>query len=304
MVTAQYLPLCACLTSLTLLTWLSWDILAASPQGRSWEGVLASSVSPLADGIWRLLRGGLAYLVIPMLVLACVAGILIALRRGARRAALGQLVLVLGANGSVQAIKYSMLPLGRSGREPDPYLYLSGHVAVTASTILAVLLVVRPHARRLALWCAWLALSAAGMAILLTRWHSLSQVLVPMFMCGAWAVAVYAVLGAWSRPPGRAALSGPASPRASGTSKLLATSGALILAVIGLAAWLGTPNWTPGGGRFGVLGASLALVAGAAAFTVGLASAFLPADPSPHGGRTDEPDAVPEPSGEVAPGAS
>ena len=148
---------------------------------------------------------------------------------------------MLGANATVQAIKYSLIPFGPSGSGDQANL--SGHVAVAASTILAMLLVAPPHARRLAIWCGWALLSGVCIAILLSRWHTPSQVLVPLFVCGAWAVAGYAVLsGAVARhlapsAPGRAA-AGPA-----GTSTLLTVGGTVVTVGILLSAWLGYPNW-------------------------------------------------------------
>jgi len=216
----------------------------------------------------------LAYLAIPALLLVCVLAVGIAIRNGRSRDAWAAVVLLVGANGTVQALKHPVLPFvslpaGAGGN-------LSGHVAVAAATCLAVLFLAPRRPARFAIWCAWAFLSALSIAILLSRWHTLGEVLVPMFICGAWGVAAFAAVGARSRSRNSAGM--PATQRAGqpGTPAVLACGGAVVLVLVGVAAWMGAVGAGTATGVAGVLAASFVLIAGAAAVTVGVVSAFLP----------------------------
>lgn len=259
--------------SLTLLlAWATTYGFRSTGPGQAWEAAATAAVTPLETGVWRLLRGTLAYLSIPAMLLVCACAVWFLFRRGRASEVIGVIVLVAGANATVQAIKHPLVPgLAQPGGSP---VNLSGHVAVAGATCFAVLLAAKPDARGRGGWVGWAFVSGLSAAILLTRWHTISEVLTPLFVSGAWAVATYSVLG-WMGSTGPQRRVGS---RVSGASALLATSGLVALSLMCIPGVLYTLDWFTQGGSARVLALSFTLVAASAAVTTGLASQLLPAD--------------------------
>jgi hypothetical protein len=163
-------------------------VLASTTIGRDWTQVVDDTMSD-RTGVWRLLRGGFAYLTIPALLLG-LAVLLVVTYRRSPRAAWVLAGTSLAGNVTVQLIKHpppgivAWLPL-------DP---LSGHVGVAASICLGWL-VVAPVARRLRFAVvAALVIAAVAWGMLLAGWHSPFQILCPLLICAGWALVGRAVL--------------------------------------------------------------------------------------------------------------
>ena len=95
-------------------------------------------------GVWRLLRGGLAFVAIPALLVVLAAMLFYLYRcRALRSLAVLGAVALLG-NVTAQSVKHVPLGLGQAWSTLNP---LSGHVAVAASIGLGWLIVI-PGAQR------------------------------------------------------------------------------------------------------------------------------------------------------------
>ncbi|MGV1009228.1 MAG: hypothetical protein ACOYBY_11560 [Dermatophilaceae bacterium] len=243
--------------------------LAYTTMGKAWEDAVSFGVAPLDAGVWRFMRGGLAYLAVPAALVVFVGAVSWAFRRRDKQAACAAVILVVGANVTMQAMKHSLLPI-----LPPAQRAISGHVCIAAATCLGVLLVVPLRARRAAVVFSWALLSAVSVAIVLTRWHTLGQVLLPLFSCATLAVSVYAVLGWLVRLQPLDAAHSFAPTSGVGTSGLLAGGGVLGLVLAWLAATVGPAEWLAQSGV--VLALSLAVVISAAAVCIGLSSVLLP----------------------------
>jgi membrane-associated phospholipid phosphatase len=137
-------------------------------------------------------------------IIACVVIGAIALLRGRRSYAVAAVLLVVGANVTVQLLKHVVLE--RTALAViAPNSFPSGHVCVVASLVLAALLVLPPALRPVlavpgAIWITVMAVSTV-----IAGWHRVSDIVAALLVCLGWAALVAAVLG-WGRLwlPGRA----------------------------------------------------------------------------------------------------
>lgn len=185
--------LCALLVGFALaaLALTLWAVVASSP---AWQSLSEGLVTHLRSrpGGWRLMRGGLHYLVLPGLGLLglVVAGLVWRRDRPALPAFVTGAVLTSLA---VQGTKQVQLP---GAPELNP---LSGHLGVAAG--LALPLLVLPVLPLLLRVLGSLALLVGtGGGVLLAGWHTLPQVAAPLGIGAACVVLAMAVAPGRERP--------------------------------------------------------------------------------------------------------
>jgi hypothetical protein len=158
--------------------------LARTQQGSSWGQLIDDTMSDRSE-VWRLLRGGLAFVAIPAL-LAVLAAMLLYLYR---RRALGSLAVLaavaLLGNVTAQFVKHVPFGLGDIWSTLNP---LSGHVAVAASIGLGWLIVV-PGCHRFVSTIAVLAtIAGVSAGVIVAGWHTPFQVLCPLLISTGWSM--------------------------------------------------------------------------------------------------------------------
>ena len=149
---------------------------------------VSESVRP-RPGAWRLLRGTMHYLAIPALLMLA-AGIGLTRWRRDRRAALTFAAVLLGTNLAVQAVKHVFMHVP-TGLNP-----LSGHVGIAVGLGFGYVCTLRGGSTRWSAAQAWMAvllMAGTGVAVLLTGWHTLPQVLAPMGIGAGCALLVGAL---------------------------------------------------------------------------------------------------------------
>ena len=209
-----------CVALALLCGFASWLLLrwfTGTRHGRSVVRWAADEVAQAAPSrtLWvHLLRGGLGWIADPVLVVVALVAVVVMLRRGRWREALVATVVWLGANGTVQAIKHGIVPFVPGHHAPE----LSGHQGVVWGAVVAVALAVAPRWRRTVVTWGAVAVVLMAVGILLTGWHTLDQVLVPLLICAAWTLLLVPfAAGDGTRParagtgPGAAAAVPPAA---------------------------------------------------------------------------------------------
>ena len=215
--------------------------------------LLRQDVRP-RPGAWRLLRGGLDHLALPALAVGTLVLVGDAWRRD-RASALLCLAGVLTTNVVVQGMKHGQVAA------PDGVNPLSGHVGVAAGIGLCWLAASGGRGgaghRGRAVQVLVVGLMAGGMpvAVLLTGWHTLVQVLVPVGIATGCAMAVGAGRG---RPPEQR----PLWPRSLLAVGALATGVALLSAHHWAAEATQRPVWA------GALSTAVAAAASACAIAL------------------------------------
>lgn len=169
----------------------AWAVTRSSPE--SWLGAGSAAgveaVAPRAERWVRLLRGGLGRLAVPVeLAVAAAALAAMAWHRRWRAAVVGCLVVV-GAIGTVQAVKHGWVPLGPGVEAP----VLSGHMPVVVAAATAVWLAVPARHRAAVAWWGAVAVLATGVGVVLTAWHTPAEVLASTALAVAWPLAVVPV---------------------------------------------------------------------------------------------------------------
>ncbi|HEU4331939.1 MAG TPA: hypothetical protein VFR40_12545 [Lapillicoccus sp.] len=174
-----------------------WGVEGYAPAYR-WQFVEVDVLSDVEVGLLRGYRSVLALVAIPTLALACLAVLVVSLRRRALSAIVVAGVSFLAANLGVQAVKHLVRPLPVLSRWEED-LHLSGHIGVVVGTAALLLVVLGPRHR------GWhgvvgsaIALAAAG--ILVSGWHSVSEVVASLFVASGTVVLVLATL---ARPAAR-----------------------------------------------------------------------------------------------------
>jgi hypothetical protein len=169
----------------------------STPTGRAWSEVVDATMRD-RPGVWGLLRGGYAYLLIPEL-LVVLAGLLVLVHRhrGSRAAwVLG--AVALASNLTVQFVKLAPLGIEQNPTALDP---LSGHVGVAAGVCLGWLVVAPPLWRARSAVATAAVLVAVTSGVLLAGWHSPFQLLCPLLMATGWAVVGAAALSVEASAP-------------------------------------------------------------------------------------------------------
>jgi hypothetical protein len=206
--------------------------LTSTPTGRRWSALIDDTTSDLG-GVWIVLRGVYAYLLIPALLVLLAVLLVLAYRRS-RRAACVFAAVALLTNLTVQFVKLAPLGIEQSPTALDP---LSGHVGVAAGVWLGWLLVAPTPWRLRSAAVGAAVLVAVTSGVILTGWHSPFQVVCPLLMATGWATAVAAVVrtvGRERRPSGL--------PRVTWHGVAAIVSGLVIIAVAS-AVLLALPGW-------------------------------------------------------------
>jgi hypothetical protein len=160
-----------------------------------WARVVDDTMSD-RPGVWRLMRGALAYLAIPGFFIVLVLMLIACFRRSVRAACVLAGVALL-SNVSVQLVKHGPLWLGGSWSSVNP---LSGHVGVAAGVCFAWLVVAPSELRRRSALASLIAIAGVSAGVVLAGWHTLFQVFCPMLIC-----AGCALVGRVVAAPGRRA---------------------------------------------------------------------------------------------------
>jgi hypothetical protein len=243
--------------------------LADTTDGARWAQRLHDLVSD-QSGVWRLMRGGLAYVAIPALLVLLALMALACYRRSVRRAALLVITVVI-ANLSVQLVKHAPFGFADDVSRLNP---LSGHVGVAASACLTWMVVAPPGRRRGTAPASGLIIGGVAFGVIMAGWHTPWQVLCSLMLCTGWAVVssafvVPAHLPAADCPSGR-------------LSSLTSTALGLALAggswaLLALPERLSDHGWAP-------VGVLIPWIAGLCVAAVGLVDAAAACQPSsaPH----------------------
>ncbi len=139
-------------------------------------------------------------------IIAVVAIVFIALMRGRVSQAVVATVMIVGANVTTQLLK-AVIARPDVGVDPERVVagnsLPSGHTTVTASVVVALVLVLPPAARAVAALAGAVITALVGVATVSADWHRPSDVVAALLLVGAWAAVAGAVLALLRRdPPG------------------------------------------------------------------------------------------------------
>lgn len=158
-------------------------LLAKWPGLHAWSASLDALVEA-RGGPWRLMRGVLAHLAIPALLLGAGVMVVVVFRRSRHRAMVLAGAMV-GANLMVQVVKHPVVWHPDWAAALDP---LSGHAAVSSAVLLASVLVVptalRPATAAMGTVVVWL----VGVGVVLASWHTVVQVICPFIAALGWVI--------------------------------------------------------------------------------------------------------------------
>ncbi|PWH07013.1 phosphatidic acid phosphatase [Brachybacterium endophyticum] len=191
-----------------------------------------NDTSPIADAVFPVLNTVTVPVVLILLALAAI----FALARRRPSLLLQILVIVAGANITVQVVKDVVVTRTALAKDIDvtPNSFPSGHTALAISVALALILVCPARIRGLVtvLGTAWVA--AAGVGTIAGGWHRPSDVLGALLVTGAWTFLLLAIDAVFAliRTPRTA--EGLADPRdvgsGHGVAGTLAVLGAIAIA--------------------------------------------------------------------------
>lgn len=180
------------------------------PAAHEWSQTLTTLVAPLADGAWRVLRGGLKWIMPPVLAVTALVCLVVLLRR---RGVVRALVVAAATAGSflvVEAAKTGLVPFPAYG--PDGGRALSGHTATASSALLAVLAVTPARLRgRVAVVGAFL-VTGAEVGVVVGRWHDTADAVLSVVVT-ACAAGVLGALAAAVRVRHRGSVRPVPAPR-------------------------------------------------------------------------------------------
>jgi membrane-associated phospholipid phosphatase len=182
-------------------------------------------------------------------IIAVVAIVFIALMRGRVSQAVVATLMIVGANVTTQVLKAA---IARPDVGVDPERAVagnslpSGHTTVTASVVVALVLVLPPPVRAVAALAGAVVTALVGVATVSADWHRPSDVVAALLLVGVWAAVAGAVLALLRRDPPGALRSDPGGRRHGGgpddlphriavMSLALAGFGLLVVAVVALA---------------------------------------------------------------------
>lgn len=177
---------CCQVAGLTLVTVAApisaW--LAATASGRAWSEIIDDTMSD-RSGAWHFMRGGLAFLVIPALLLVLALILLFLYRRRSMRSVVVLGIIVLLSNLTAQFVKHAPFGLGEAWPTLNP---LSGHVAVVTSISLGWLVVVPARLKPVSTVSAIVTIGGVSCGVMLAGWHTPFQVLCPVLISTGWAI--------------------------------------------------------------------------------------------------------------------
>ena len=216
--------------------------------GAAFRGAVVSR-SRLTDYV----EGVLDVVSVLALLVAAATIVGIALVRRRRGLAIAAAALIVGANGTTQLLKSTLLSrpdLGLQETTPATLNSLpSGHSTVALSVVAALVLVV-PAALRPVLCVAGVAFaSVTGLATLSAGWHRPSDTVAAFLVVGGWAAAVGILLVLLDARPDSEDVDEPPVVAHRRTARLLAVAAAYVLAFGGLlsAVIVGTDLTSEGG---------------------------------------------------------
>jgi len=149
--------------------------------------------------------GVFVHLADPLPLVLMLGGVLVlALRRGRPKLAIGAVAIVAGANLTTQVLK---VLLAHPRYQPilgphqlGPVAFPSGHATAATSIALAFALVVPAGLRPLAAFLGAIFVAAIGISVLLLDWHFPSDVLGGILVALGWGFAALAALRMLERP--------------------------------------------------------------------------------------------------------
>lgn len=178
-------------------------LLFATPIAHAWTTASALAVEGWGRGLWRVLRGGVKWIAPPVVSLAVLWALLHLVRHRRHRTALVAFVVGAGAFLTTEAIKFGFLPFPTYTMVGTQEL--SGHVAMTASAFVVAVLALAGRHRPIGVAAAVILLVGMCVAILVSRWHGVADVVIALAVTTSWVLAARAWLTATGRgtPPPR-----------------------------------------------------------------------------------------------------
>jgi len=173
--------------------------MTSTPTGHTWAEVVDATMRD-RPGVWSVLRGGLAYVLIPTLFVLLAVLLILAYRYRGKRAALVLGAVALLSNLTVQFVKLAPLGIEQGAAALDP---LSGQVGVAAGVCLGWLAVAPNGGRARSAAVAAAVMMAVTLGVVLSGWHSPFQVVCPLLIATGWATAGASVMSGQVRPDGR-----------------------------------------------------------------------------------------------------
>ena len=209
--------------------WLFATRLAGSDTVRRWQDLATETIDGRDAGVLAL-RAVLEYPAVPVLLAIMGVSVVLTLRRSVWLG-IALLACYAGANLVIQALKQPPLADLEALREIG---HLSGQVGVATALGLGWLVVAPRGVRAVFAWPAFSLLAAYGAGTILTRWHTVSEVLIPMVVCGGWAILLALAVRLANRDSRRSAGHGSTTrlPATAGYLLGAATSGLLVVAVM------------------------------------------------------------------------
>ncbi|MBS5244305.1 MAG: phosphatase PAP2 family protein [Actinomyces graevenitzii] len=191
----------ACVYALlfTLLVWGSWALLVNTREGQFIDDAAFKGSYWGAARIDDQARALLNAVSVPLIVVAIIATLAIALLRRRPRAALWATAVVVGTNVTIQALKHFVFTRpdwGYSQRVDAANTLPSGHTGVAASIAVALLLVVPPAWRVIAAWVGAGFTFFMGWSTLVCQWHRPSDIIAAAAVAFTWGFVALAA-GAW-----------------------------------------------------------------------------------------------------------
>ncbi len=154
-----------------------------SVAGHAWSALLTDLLEPYFDGFWRVLRGGLKWIMPPALLVVVVVSLVVVARRSLLRVAVA-LVGTAGPFLLAQLVKRELLPF--PSYAPEGGAPLSGHAATAASALFAVLVAVPDRVRgRVAVAGAVLVLGVE-LGVVVSSWHDAGDVVLSLVVAACW----------------------------------------------------------------------------------------------------------------------
>jgi membrane-associated phospholipid phosphatase len=189
------------------------------------KGLIAQAVFPVLNTV-----------TIPVVLILLALAAVFALARRRPSLLLQILVIVGGANLTVQVVKDFVVQRTALAEDIDitPNSFPSGHTGLAVSVALALILVCPARIRGLVAVLGTIWVSAAGIGTIAGGWHRPSDVVGALLVTGAWTfllLAADAALALARTPRGPAGMAHPRDARAGhGVSALLAVLGAIAIA--------------------------------------------------------------------------
>jgi hypothetical protein len=179
------------LASLAAASWWGVERVGAASH---WQLVQVDVFSNVDLDLLRGYRSVLGVVAIPLLALVCLAVLVVALRWRPLSVVVVAGVAFLAVNLGVQGVKHLVRPLPflRPWQED---LHLSGHIGMAMGTASLIMVLLPERRGRVARVIVGAALAVAAVGILLSGWHSVSEVVTTLLIAAASVTLLVATLG-------------------------------------------------------------------------------------------------------------